>query len=131
MAIKSEDLPGHVRRQIARPAEAPTPEARGIPGEVGRMNKTEAAYAQHLGNRIDLVWWAFEPVKFRLADRTWYTPDFLVMYGDGTIEVHEVKGFWRDDARVKIKVAAEMYPFRFVAASREGNGWAYERIGRR
>ena len=32
------------------------------------------------------------------------------------MEMHEVKGFWQDDARVKIKVAAQMYPFRFLAA---------------
>lgn len=31
------------------------------------------------------------------------------------MECHEVKGFWTDDAKVKIKVAAEQYPFRFIA----------------
>jgi hypothetical protein len=46
------------------------------------------------------------------------------------LEMHEVKGFWQDDARVKIKVAASIYPFRFVAvtarAKKHGGGWAVE-----
>ncbi len=38
-----------------------------------------------------------------------------------------MKGHWEDDARVKIKVAAEMYPFRFVAiTSSRKDGFAYE-----
>jgi len=44
--------------------------------------------------------------------------------------MHEVKGFWQDDARVKIKVAADMYPFRFIAvkprAKKDGGGWQTE-----
>ena len=38
-----------------------------------------------------------------------------MLASDGVIECHEVKGFWTDDARVKIKIAAELYPFRFKA----------------
>jgi len=100
----------------------------------GRMNKTEARYAARLallkaGGAVQ--WCAFEPVKLRLADRTFYTPDFMVVAEDGTIEFHEVKGHWRDDARVKIKVAAEQFPmFRFVAAREDWRGgtvhWDWE-----
>lgn len=83
-----------------------------------RMNKTEAAYAQ----RLDLLKragevrdWRFESITLRLGDDTRYTPDFLVVRWEGPPELHEVKGHWRDDARVKFRVAAEMYPmFRFV-----------------
>ena len=43
---------------------------------------------------------------------------------------HEVKGYWQDDAKVKIKVAAEMYPLRFVAvrkrAKKDGGGFSIE-----
>jgi hypothetical protein len=86
--------------------------------KVGAMNKTEAAYerdlrdAQALG---DILWYRFEGLKLRLADNTFYTPDFAVLASDNVMECHEVKGFWRDDARAKIKIAAEMYPFRFKA----------------
>ncbi len=52
------------------------------------------------------------------------------MRSDGTMEMHEVKGFWQDDARVKIKVAADMYPLKFIAvkrrAKKNGGGWSIE-----
>ena len=52
------------------------------------------------------------------------------LLADGVIECHEVKGFWQDDARAKIKVAADMYPFRFLAVrvktKKDGGGWAME-----
>lgn len=101
--------------------------------KTGAMNKTEAAYAQHLALRQaagEVLWHRFEGLKFRLADNTFYTPDFAVMLADGTLEAHEVKGFWADDARVKIKVAADLYPIRFIAvkaqAKKAGGGWDVE-----
>lgn len=99
----------------------------------GQLNKTEQAYADHLTARQvagEVAWFRFEGVKVRLADNTFYTADFAVMLCDGAIELHEVKGFWGDDARVKIKIAAEQYPFRFIAvkarAKRDGGGWTVE-----
>ena len=97
------------------------------------MNKTEAAYAATLDQRRtagEVAWYKFEGLKFRLADNTFYSPDFAVMMADGALEMHEVKGFWQDDARAKIKIAADMYPLRFVAvrvkAKKEGGGWHVE-----
>ena len=97
------------------------------------MNKTEAAYGQHLEllkQAGEVHWYGFEAVKLRLADNTFYTPDFAVVAADGVLEMHEVKGFWEDDARVKIKVAADKFPFRFVAmkaeAKKRGGGWKVE-----
>jgi len=97
------------------------------------MNKTEAAYADHLEGlkRCGLVlWWKFEGLKFRLADNTFYTPDFAVMLDNGQLEAHEVKGFWQDDARAKIKIAADLYPLQFIAvkakAKKHGGGWQIE-----
>ncbi len=95
------------------------------------MNKLEEAYAVLLEGRSDVVWWKFEPFKLRLADNTFYEPDFAVVLSDGSFEVHEVKGHWEDDARVKIKVAAETFPFVFVAVTRDRKTgeWRYEKIG--
>ncbi|WP_233154811.1 PDDEXK family nuclease [Candidimonas nitroreducens] len=99
----------------------------------GQMNKTEQAYAAHLSALQatgGILWHKFEGLKLRLADNTFYTPDFAVMKPNGEIELHEVKGFWQDDARAKIKIAADMYPFRFVALKvrpkKDGGGWAVE-----
>jgi hypothetical protein len=100
---------------------------------VGTMNKTEAAYAEHLELRLrarEIQWWKFEGIKLRLADNTFYTCDFAVLAADSVLEMHEVKGHWQDDARVKIKVAASLYPFRFIAvtqiAKKWGGGWQEE-----
>lgn len=101
--------------------------------KTGEMNKTEARYDSSLWDLRrtgDVLWHKFEAVKLRLADNTFYSPDFAVMVADGTMEMHEVKGFWEDDARVKIKVAAALYPFRFKALTprtkKDGGGWNVE-----
>jgi len=101
--------------------------------KTGEMNATEKAYSAFLevekqDGRVE--WFKFEGLKLRLADNTFYSPDFAVMAADGVLECHEVKGFWTDDARVKIKVAASLYPFRFVAVKKQpakhGGGWDIE-----
>lgn len=99
----------------------------------GRMNKTEAAYSDHLEYLKkcgDVIAFYFEAIKFRLAEKTWYTPDFMVIRADsGFIEFHEVKGFWRDDARVKFKVAVEMFPlFLWVVVKKTKGGWSAETV---
>jgi hypothetical protein len=72
----------------------------------------------------EVLWHAPHSVGLRLADRTFYYPDAMVVSGeDSVLEIHEVKGFWEDDALVKIKVAAEMYPFRFVAWTKNKKEW--------
>jgi hypothetical protein len=100
---------------------------------VGMMNKTETLYALELELRKhagDVVWYKFEGMKFRLANKSMYTPDFNVLLSSGQLECHEVKGFWRDDARLKIKVAASMYPIKFIAVTKRtqkhGGGWSVE-----
>jgi len=86
--------------------------------KAGAMNKTEAAYANYLEKQKqfgDVAWFAFEPMNLKLADKCFYRIDFLVMLKSGQLEVHEVKGFWTDDALVKIKTASAKFPFRFIA----------------
>lgn len=101
--------------------------------KTGQMNQTEAEYGKHLELlKIagEVAWYKFEGMKFRLADNTFYTPDFTVMLSDGALQAHEVKGFWEDDAKVKIKVAADMYPIEFIAvkkqAKKHGGGFSVE-----
>lgn len=102
----------------------------------GVMNRTEASYAQHLKERQErgeiLAFW-FEAIKLKVAENACsYTPDFLVMLPDGTLELHEVKGSMRiftDDAKVKCKVCASTYPFPlfvvFPRPKKEGGGWGF------
>jgi hypothetical protein len=123
-------------------------QGKGRPRHVpGVMNKTEEAYAAHLTllrAAGEIVEFAFESIKLRLASNTWYNPDFFVQLRDGTLQAHEVKGvthakkvdgvrgdpkeLWEDDARVKFKVAAEQHPWlQFCSVRRgtkeEGEGW--------
>ena len=104
------------------------------------MNKTEAAYAQELALRQhagEIAWYGFEKIKLRLAKATYLTVDFFVLLASGAIQCHEVKGrtggdkFWaEEDARIKLKVAAEMFPFRFVVVwPKKGGGWHTADIG--
>jgi len=102
---------------------------RTVPKDAAGMNKLEARYAFELEARKragEVVWFLFEPFNLRLAERTYYRPDFAVMLADGTLEVHEVKGFWEDDARVKVKVAAAKFPFVFRAITEEKGCWVVE-----
>lgn len=135
MGFDINDFPAHVQDQIREkesqsdsgtPIEQPV---QSVPHD-STMNKTERRYAGHLqtlkmeGSIKDYL---HEPFNIRLAKGTYYKPDFLVVNAKGEIEVHEVKGFWRDDAKVKIKVAAERVPwFRFKAVYYDAQGWNYE-----
>lgn len=106
--------------------------------KAGQMNKTEAAYAQYLEllkRAGDIKWYRFDGIKLRLADKTFLTVDFAVMDRDGVMELHDTKGgpgVFMDDAKVKMKVAAEMYPFRFKVAfpraKKHGGGWTIDEI---
>ena len=105
---------------------------------VGAMNQTEAAFDRHLVGmqvRGEIVWHAFEAIKLRLADNTFYTPDFFVMTAQRELVVYEVKGWMTDDAAVKIKVAAETFPIlRFYLARKrlikDGGDFAVEEVSR-
>ena len=70
----------------------------------------------------------YEAVTLKLADGLRYTPDFMILDDLGHIHFVETKGFWRDDARAKIKMAAEKFQeYRFVSASwTKRDGWSFE-----
>lgn len=97
----------------------------------GVMNKLETQYASYLELlKIEgsVLWYQYEPVRLALAKQTTYTPDFMVMRDDDVIEFHEVKGFWTQSARVKIKVASEKFPFKFIAIKRIKGEWEVEQF---
>jgi hypothetical protein len=128
---------GDARTDLTRAKMAPASSAEAGAIKKSRMNKWEAEYAimlEALRMAGEIEWWGFESLKFRLADSTWYTPDFIVCYDRGCdcgaydMEAHEVKGFWRDDALVKFKVTAELFPWLTFKAFRkrrakDGGGW--------
>ena len=116
--------------------------ARGRPRHTrGEMNKVEARWAATLeAERIagQIADYGFEKIKFKLADNTYFEIDFYVVKADLSLEFQEVKSAWKqkdgsykphweDDARVKIKVAAQQFPFfQFVGVAKAPNEWLIE-----
>ncbi len=103
------------------------------------MTKLERSFARALGENIlkpPYHRWAREPIKVRLAGRTWFTPDFGVWfpYGPDPFTLIETKGFMRDDAAVKLKVAADLYPeWRWLLVRRASlfrNQWSVREVTR-
>lgn len=103
-----------------RPRKRPAP---------GKMNNLEKSYQQLLEHRKlagEIVAYRYEAIKFRLADKTFYTPDFMVTFED-RIEFHETKGFMREDANVKLKVVADLFPeFLFCLVTVKNKEWHFE-----
>ena len=126
MAVKYEDLfPAG-----AKPNNRPERYALGHlkPDE---RNRTEAAYETHLEYRRlagEILWHRFHCINLRIAPSTFYRPDFMVMAADGVVEIHEVKGFTEEDSWIKIKTAADIFPFRFLVAKKIKGGWKIDTI---
>ncbi len=94
-------------------------------------SKLEASYATHLDFRKaagEIDEWRYEPLTFHLAPRTTLTPDFAVRIGN-KLEIHETKGFRREDAMAKLKIAAKMYPwFEWYLVEKGKAGWSVQRL---
>ena len=59
----------------------------------GFRSNWEGEYAEHLKQlraSKEIVSWAYEPIRLRIASNNFYTPDFLVCT-DKEIQFHEVK----------------------------------------
>lgn len=123
------------------PAKAKDPKAKlfakgRLPA--GVMNKTEEAYSQYLDQRKqagEILWWAFEAIKFKLANNRHLTVDFAVMLADGQLEMHDTKGaraITQEDSKVKMQWAAQRYPFAFFLVyprkAADGGGYDIEEV---
>ncbi len=89
--------------------------------EAGTMNGHEAAYDRILALRKqsgDILDYGYERVTLKIAGDCRLTMDFDVHLPDGEVQFHEVKASSKgkprmeDDARVKLKCAADTFPFR-------------------
>jgi hypothetical protein len=109
-------------------AEPPKPK-RAKPAD-GYDSKLERDFAECLKRAEREQWikrWWHHPWRFRLAPKCYYQVDAMVepFYPDDYLLPRlvciEVKGGWfRDDAKVKVKVAAEMFPcFQWLLVFRE------------
>lgn len=102
----------------------------------GEMNQTEQRYEDEVLKpgmiAGDILWYAFEGIKLRLADATFLTVDFAVLPKSGRLTMVDVKGaaaIVQEDARVKMRVAADRYPFAFqLAFPAKGGGWTIKDV---
>jgi hypothetical protein len=125
---------GGVKRILPSPNQAApsftAPRAKGRPAPSPYRSQLEADYAQRLElQRIagEVLGYDYEGMRLNLGGGAWYKPDFLILPPSMELTLAEVKGFWREAARVRIKVAAAKYPYlRFVAVTREDGVWREE-----
>lgn len=93
------------------------------------MNRLELEYLRRLQGLFPNQTFRCQAVKFRLANGVWLTPDIVNIE---LKDIYEVKGQWFvDDAKVKIKVAAAMYPefvWHLVWKDKETNHWCDQTI---
>jgi hypothetical protein len=101
----------------------------------GTMNRIEADYEALLRQRLmagEIVAYWYEGMTLKLGQDCRYTPDFMVMAADGTIELHETKGFMEAHSLVKVKTCADKFPFRLCIVTRakkkDGGAWCYRWI---
>lgn len=125
------------KRKLAKPA----PDAAAVPPIAPRAtikkpefdSKLEEAYWNHLADlqaQGAIHSFALKPEKLRLADGSYYTPDFRVITPTGEVQFHETKGFMREAARVRILVAAELHPYPFFLVKKSGASFTVERYGK-
>lgn len=137
VAAAERRIAGHMNPNLTKIADAVTKVFDVKPTPRG-MNRWESLYRDDLEMRRlagEIIWYEFEPMRLKLASFTqdgkqgrtiWYTPDFAVAEEEGLLSFVEVKGHWREAARVRIKLAASKYPFRFVAVTRREGAWLCE-----
>jgi hypothetical protein len=104
--------------------------------KTGSMNETEKTYAWILEGRKErkeIIDYWYERFKLRLADDCWYVVDFMVILPDGVMQIHEVKGeYIREDAIIKLKGIAEVFPFEVFMAQwkRKDKAFTISKVGR-
>lgn len=77
-----------------------------------------------------IIDYAFEAITIRIGNGVTYRPDYWTVDSEGRTTFYECKGkqVW-DDAKVKIKVAAMLYPaYRFYLCRRENGAWIIDQV---
>ncbi len=92
-------------------------------GQAQTLNKTEQKYWEKLKANFPDA--RHHAIKLQLAEKCWYTPDFhYVSTIEGLVFIEVKGGFERDDAIVKLKTAARLFPqFTFIKAKYVKGQW--------
>ena len=94
-----------------------------------KLNRTERAWLQVLGAMGKFAKIRVQSITLKIGHDTRYTADFQTTGHDGVVTFWEVKGFYRDDARVKMQVVARQFSeFKFMLVYKKGKGWITEEV---
>jgi hypothetical protein len=122
-------------QQTPPPLDCPTTPLAAVHPYAPYRSRTEQRYAGTLAiwQRSGLIQrWRYEALRLTLAPRTTLTVDFYLLLASGTQVLDEVKGSWaREDAIVKLKTAAALYPeyrFRLVRWDATSQRWTHREI---
>ena len=137
--LTAADLPARYQAQLAAQMTAkaaPVPAKPRLRQKQGDgMNKTERAFLEHLNSQYGPPWiHSAQSITLRLANGVRFTPDFFSVcqhaLNDVIVMSWETKGHMRDDAAVKLKVAASGYRWiKFnLVTKRKGGGWDIQQI---
>lgn len=87
-----------------------------------KLNKLEKARLRYL-QALKMPGLRVHAVTLKIADDCRLTVDFTYLDPDGRMVFEDVKGFQREDALIKMKVAARQFPeFRFVIVKKDKTG---------
>lgn len=133
---------GRANRSVIEKAQGEAPKR--IRQNSAGLNKTEQAFSGHLrqsamaNDETAVTVLPPQAITLRLGNGVRYTPDFVTVEDEPledaagyaqTLRAYEVKGFMRDDAAVKLKVAASAYPWiKFHLVTKAGNGWDIQEV---
>lgn len=107
-----------------KPKEAPS-----LRQDTKGLNGLERAFHDELRRTMPQIPVHVHAITLKLANGVRYTADFALELSDGRWHLYETKGFMRDDASVKIKVAAAMYrTITFTLVTRKKGVWRYEQV---
>jgi len=129
MRMTQEDVDAYLKKRKEKAPKLPAPTANALAdaGNQGWRNKPTAVEAEYhkMLLRQGYTHVLREPMAFIMGRKCRYTPDFMTIHESGSIWFHEVKGpYTYEDAKVKYKVAASMFPFfGWVLAVKSKPGW--------
>ena len=124
MGINAQELPEKYREQLrmgeaVREAVTHTSVVISKTSDEAKLNKLEKSWLARMRLLYPTENIGVQNITLKLADDCRYTPDFNAVDANGQIVFYECKGFFRDDAKVKIKVAARLFRWaRFILVTK-------------
>lgn len=92
-----------------------------------KLNKLESDWLAYRRS-LNAQWIGVQCMSLKLGSDCRYLPDFIEIL-NGNVIAWETKGFMRPQARVKLKVAARMYPWIiFKIVTRKNKEWKIETV---